>query len=55
MCIAGKSENKFIQEFLTHYKNLGVDKMFLYDNYQQDWERFIDVIKIDVESRKSGL
>ena len=32
ICTLGKNENKYIKEFITHYKKLGVDKIFLHDN-----------------------
>ena len=32
LCTVGKKENKYIREFVAHYKNYGVDKIFLYDN-----------------------
>ena len=32
VCTLGKNENKYIKEFINHYKGLGVDKIFLYDN-----------------------
>ena len=32
ICTLGKNENRYIKEFLNHYKELGVDKIFLYDN-----------------------
>ena len=32
ICTLGKNENKYIKEFLDYYKQIGVDKIFLYDN-----------------------
>ena len=32
ICTLGKNENKYIKEFINHYKDLGVDKIILYDN-----------------------
>ena len=32
ICTLGKNENKYIKEFISHYKKLGVDKIFLHDN-----------------------
>ena len=34
----------FINEFVEHYKNYGVDKIYLYDNNDIEGERFEDVI-----------
>lgn len=40
----GKEENKYIREFVEHYKNYGVDKIYLYDNNEVNGERFENVI-----------
>ena len=32
ICTLAKNENRYIKEFLNHYKELGVDKVFLHDN-----------------------
>lgn len=40
LCSPGKSENRYIKEFVEHYKNYGVDKIFLYDNNDLDGECF---------------
>ena len=40
LCSPGKEENKYIKEFIEHYKNYGVDKIFLYDNNDLDGEYF---------------
>lgn len=40
LCSPGKSENKYIKEFVEYYKNYGVDKIFLYDNNDLDGEFF---------------
>ena len=44
VCTLGKNENKYIREFIQHYKNYGVDKIFLYDNNDIGGEYFQDVI-----------
>ena len=44
MCTAGKEENRYIREFVYHYKKYGIDKIFLYDNNDIDNERFEDVL-----------
>ena len=44
LCTPGKNENRYIKEFLEHYKNYGVDKVFLYDNNDLDGEFFEPVI-----------
>ena len=52
ICTLGKKENKYIKEFVEHYKALGVDKIFLYDNNDIDDEKFEDVLSDYV---KNGL
>ena len=32
LCAIGIMENQYVAEFVNHYKNLGFDKIFLYDN-----------------------
>ena len=44
VCSPGKQENKYIVEFIEHYKNYGVDKIYLYDNNNVDGEHFEEVI-----------
>lgn len=44
LCCIGKLENKYIKEFIDYYKNLGVDKVVLYDNNDEGGEDFRDAI-----------
>ena len=44
ICTLGKNENRYIKDFVEHYKNYGVDKIYLYDNNDLNGERFEDVI-----------
>ena len=44
LCTIGKKENRYVQEFIEHYKKFGVDKIFLYDNNDVNDERFEDII-----------
>ena len=44
LCTVGKQENKYILEYINYYKNFGVDKIFLYDNNEQNNEKFEDII-----------
>ena len=32
VCLIIKNENEYLDEWLTHYRGLGVDKFFIYDN-----------------------
>ena len=44
VCTPAKKENRYIREFIEHYKNYNVDKIFLYDNNDLNGERFEEVI-----------
>lgn len=44
LCAVGKNENKYIIEFIEHYKNYGVDKIFIYDNNDLDGEKFDEIL-----------
>jgi hypothetical protein len=44
ICTIGKEENRYIKEFVEHYKKLGVDKIFLYDNNKKKGERFDSIL-----------
>ena len=44
ICTIGKEENRYIREFVSYYKKIGVDKIFLYDNNDMDKEHFEEVI-----------
>ena len=32
LCTIGKEENKYIKEFVNHYRKLKIEKIILYDN-----------------------
>ena len=51
LCTIGKNENRYIREFVAHYKNYGVDKIFLYDNNDFNGENFKDVLSDYIESK----
>ena len=44
VCTIGKMENRYIREFVEHYKNYGINKIFLNDNNDINGEKFEDVI-----------
>jgi len=44
LCTLAKNENKYIKEFVEHYKKYGVDKIYLYDNNDINGEKLEDVI-----------
>ena len=44
LCIIGKKENVYASEFVDHYKKIGYDKIFIYDNNDIEDEKFEDVL-----------
>ena len=44
LCVIGKKENKYIKEFINHYKLLGYDHIYIYDNNNIDDERMDQII-----------
>ena len=44
ICTLAKLENRYIREFIDHYKKYEVDKIFLYDNNDINGETFDEVI-----------
>ena len=45
----GKEENLYAKEYVTHYKKLGYNHIFLYDNNDINGERFEDVIEEEIK------
>lgn len=50
LCCIAKMENIYIREFLKYYFEMGVDKVFLYDNNDSDYEDVRGVIKDYIDS-----
>ena len=48
LCVLGKKENLYIKEFVMHYEKLGFNHIFLYDNNDQNDERFEDIIQDEI-------
>ena len=44
VCTCGKNENKYVREFVQYYKKYNVDKIFIYDNNEENGEKFESVI-----------
>lgn len=45
LCCIGRLENQYAVEFVEHYKKLGFDKIFIYDNNHDGEEHFEDVLQ----------
>ena len=52
LCAIVKNENLYIREFVEHYKKIGYNQIFLYDNNEKNGEHLEEVIK---EYIKSGF
>ena len=51
VCAIGRLENRYAVEWGEHYNNLGVDKIFIYDNNRiSDGELFADVLQPYIEA-----
>ena len=50
LCVIGKNENLYVKEFVNHYKNLGYNKIFIYDNNDINDERFEDIIQDEINN-----
>jgi hypothetical protein len=44
LCAIGKNENLYIKEYVEHYKKIGYNHIFLYDNNDLDEEKIGDAI-----------
>ena len=45
LCCIAKKENRYIREFVQHYKDLGFDNITIYDNNDPDDEKVSDVLQ----------
>ena len=50
VCTCGKNENKYAREFVDHYKGYGIDKIFIYDNNNDNNENFERVLSDYIKS-----
>ena len=50
LCCIGKNENRYIREYIDHYRTVGVDKIFLFDTNDPDGERFEEIIQPEIDS-----
>ena len=44
LCVIGKNENLYAREFVEHYKTIGYNNIFIYDNNDKNGEHFEEVI-----------
>ena len=44
LCCIGRLENRYVREYVTYYMNIGVDKIFIYDNNHDGEETFEEAI-----------
>ena len=44
LCVIGKLENVYAKEYINHYKKLGYDHIYIYDNNNNNSERFSDIL-----------
>ena len=50
LCVIGKRENLYAKEFINHYKNLGYNHIFIYDNNDVIGERFSDILQSEIKN-----
>jgi hypothetical protein len=49
LCTIAKEENKYIKEFIEHYKKLKIKKIVIYDNNDINGEDFKDILKSEID------
>ena len=50
LCTIGKKENLYVSEFVEHYKKIGYDKIFIYDNNNVGDEKFEEVLSKQISN-----
>ena len=51
ICSIGKKENLYAREFVDYFLNLGVDKLFIYDNNDVNGEKFESVLSTYIKNK----
>ena len=51
LCVIAKNENLYIKEFVEYYKNLGIKKIYLYDNNDINGENFNTILYSYINSK----
>ena len=49
LCAIAKDENKYILEFIHHYRNMNFNKIIIYDNNKINEENFLNILKDFIE------
>ena len=44
LCSIAKNENKYILEFINHYRKMKFNKIILYDNNEINGEKFFNIL-----------
>ena len=50
ICTIAKQENKYINEFVEHYRRLKIKAIIIYDNNDINGEKFDDILKNDINN-----
>jgi hypothetical protein len=50
LCSIGKKENLYAKEFVNHYKKIGYSHIYIYDNNDENDEKFEDVLQDEINS-----
>ena len=50
ICTIGKKENLYVKEYANYYKKLGYNHIFIYDNNEENDEKFEEVLQEEINS-----
>ena len=50
LCSIGKKENLYAKEYVNHYKKIGYNHIYIYDNNDEKGEKFEDVLQEEIKS-----
>ena len=51
VCVVGKRENLYAEEYVNYYKSIGYNHIFIYDNNEENDEKFEDVLQEEIKSK----
>lgn len=49
LCVCGRLGNRYVSEYVKHYKNLGFGHIYIGDNNRDGEEKFKDVLQSDID------